>query len=71
MLVTRRFTATDHSTIFVQSLNVIIEAKFRPLTPTLTPWRFLALLDCVSRANAVALASVVRPSVRRPSVVRP
>ncbi len=30
--------------------------------------RFLALLDCVSRANAVARASIVRPSVRRPSV---
>ena len=29
---------------------------------------FLALLDCVSRANAVAQASVVRPSVVRPSV---
>ena len=27
---------------------------------------FLALLDCVSRAIAVARASVVRPSVRRP-----
>ncbi len=26
---------------------------------------FLALLDCVSRANAVARASVVRPSVKR------
>ncbi len=31
---------------------------------------FLALLDCVSRANAVARASVVHPSVRRPSVKR-
>ncbi len=30
----------------------------------------LALLDCVSRANAVARASVVRPSVVRPSVKR-
>ena len=28
---------------------------------------FLALLDCVSRANAVAQAAVVRPFVRRPS----
>ncbi len=26
---------------------------------------FLALLDCVSRANAVARASGVRPSVKR------
>ncbi len=31
---------------------------------------FLALLDCVSRANAMARASVVRPSVCRPLSVR-
>ncbi len=33
-------------------------------------WNFLALLDCVSRANVVARASVVRPSVRKPRFLR-
>ena len=36
--------------------------NFGPPTPTLTPGRFLALLDFVSRATVVAHASVVRIS---------
>ena len=53
------------------NMPVVLRLSFSYLPVALFFCYFLSLLDCVSRANAVALASVVRPSVRRPSVVRP
>ena len=50
--------------------DIFLKKNLAGIYIDLSSHNFLALLDCVSRANAVARASVVRPSVRKTRFLR-